>query len=83
METGLIQGEGGLYLLPAKTKVIPFQLVPQPEDVGKLLQVRQTESSWKFIVNIPILNSYDTKLTKISPPKNLRLKNPSDRMQTS
>ncbi|KAJ7378712.1 Trafficking protein particle complex subunit 11 [Desmophyllum pertusum] len=39
VETGLIQGEGGLYLLPAKTKVIPFQLVPQPEDVGKLLQV--------------------------------------------
>ncbi|KAL9982030.1 hypothetical protein ACROYT_G010816 [Oculina patagonica] len=39
VETGLTQGEGGLYLLPAKTKVIPFQLVPQPEDVGKQLQV--------------------------------------------
>lgn len=39
METGSAQGEGGLYLLPAKTKVIPFQLVPQPEDVGKLVQV--------------------------------------------
>ncbi|CAH3108335.1 unnamed protein product, partial [Pocillopora meandrina] len=38
VETGSAQGEGGLYLLPAKTKVIPFQLVPQPEDVGKLLQ---------------------------------------------
>lgn len=25
--------------MPAKTKVIPFQLVPQPEDVGKQLQV--------------------------------------------
>ena len=41
METGSAQGEGGLYLLPAKTKVIPFQLVPQPEDVGKLLQVKK------------------------------------------
>ncbi|XP_022802428.1 trafficking protein particle complex subunit 11-like [Stylophora pistillata] len=39
VEAGSPQGEGGLYLLPAKTKVIPFQLVPQPEDVGKLLQV--------------------------------------------
>ena len=39
MESGLTQGEGGLYLLPAKTKVIPFMLVPQPEDVGKQLQV--------------------------------------------
>lgn len=39
VEAALSQGEGGLYLLPAKTKVIPFQLVPQPEDVGKQLQV--------------------------------------------
>ena len=39
VESGLTQGEGGLYLLPAKTKVIPFMLVPQPEDVGKQLQV--------------------------------------------
>ena len=39
----ILQGEGGLYLLPPKTKVIPFQLVPQPEDVGKLLQVKKTE----------------------------------------
>ena len=39
MESGLTEGEGGLYLLPAKTKVIPFQFVPQPEDVGKELQV--------------------------------------------
>ena len=39
VESGLTEGEGGLYLLPAKTKVIPFQFVPQPEDVGKELQV--------------------------------------------
>jgi len=44
VETGLTQGEGGLYLLPAKTKVIPFQLVPQPEDVGKHLQVRKASN---------------------------------------
>lgn len=48
MEAALSQGEGGLYLLPAKTKVIPFQLVPQPEDVGKQLQV----NTMNWFINI-------------------------------
>ncbi|XP_044173925.1 trafficking protein particle complex subunit 11-like [Acropora millepora] len=39
VETSSAQSEGGLYLSPGQTKVIPFQLVPQPEDVGKQLQV--------------------------------------------
>lgn len=44
METSSAQSEGGLYLSPGQTKVIPFQLVPQPEDVGKQLQV--THADW-------------------------------------
>ena len=41
VDGGLTEGEGGLYLLPAQTKLIPFQFVPQPEDVGKELTVRE------------------------------------------
>ena len=60
METGSAQGEGGLYLLSAKTKVIPFQLVPQPEDVGKLLQVKKYCHNLPFeSLHVSIIYSYE------------------------
>ncbi|XP_066018439.1 trafficking protein particle complex subunit 11-like [Pocillopora verrucosa] len=73
VETGSAQGECGLYLLPAKTKVIPFQLVPRPENVGKLLQVTSVALELGSHVSFPSRTLY-ARIEPRKPKVNITLK---------